>query len=136
MTKRRRSRAGEHYQAHLPLTLPKSLDLEVRAKQAIAIQDLIGELVAGLLVNGEPLTIAVSAKRVFDPDPDHERVLVSIHWRRAEMKGVELYQNVAFLRRCIKCAAYIRGEHTCQELPPAPSLSQSEKGLPFNEVSQ
>lgn len=115
-------------QAHLPLTFPKSLDLEVRAQQAGQLQLVIGEFLAGLLVNGEPLAIAVSAKRQFSPSPDQERVLVSVYWYKTDMGDMDIHTDVMFMRRCLKCGNYLRGEdHKCEQLLPHPS-QQSDAG--------
>jgi len=117
--------------------MPKSLDLQVRAQQAAALQGAIGEFVAGLLVNGKPLTIAVSARREFDPDPENERVVLSIYWHEAVMKDLDIRTDVLFLRRCLKCGDYLRGEdHQCLDLSPYPSHQNGEGDGQSSEIKE
>jgi len=133
---RRRSRRIERCQAHLALTYEKSLDLDVRAKQAGVLQGMIGDFVAGLLVNGEPLAISVSAQRKFDPDPDHERVLISIYWCKTKiMNDLDVRTDIAFVCRCLKCGHYLlEEEHICPELPPYPSRENGPGDDQLNEI--
>lgn len=132
---RKRTRKVARHQAHMALTYERSLDLEVRAKQAGSLQMVIGEFVAGLLVHGEPLTIAVSARRGFNPDPDKETMAVSIYWYKASpMSDLELHTDVAFMRRCLTCGEYLRGEHVCPTLDPHPSQKSGEGDDQLDEI--
>ena len=132
---RNRTRKVARHQAHMPLTFPKTLDLEVRAQHAAQLQLAIGEFLAGLLVNGEPLTMALSVKRPFSPDPDQERVLVSVYWYKTKMDDLDIHTDVLFMRRCLKCGNYLRGEeHTCEKLLPYPSPPNGEGDDLLDEI--
>jgi hypothetical protein len=94
------------------------------------LQILIGEMVAGLLANGKPISVVVSTERMPSLD-NKERALVSVYWQETEMPGTIVTNDLPLQTRCLKCADYIMGDHICR---PALSQSPEEKVSGPNEA--
>lgn len=129
--------ASDIHYAIMPLAFERSLDLGVRKQQGVGLQGVIGEFVASLLTNGEPLTFQISVQRGnADLGPmNQEKLLITVYWTEAELpEEVPVFKDWIFINRCLKCGNYLTGDHTCPSNPessdqlpsPAPSPRDEE----------
>jgi hypothetical protein len=114
----------------LPLEWERSLDLQIRAKQMSQLQILIGEMVAGLLANGKPISVVVSTEKMPSLN-NKERAVVNVYWQETEMPGTIVTNDLPLQTRCLKCADYVMGEHKCR---PALNQNPEEKVSGPNEA--
>jgi hypothetical protein len=111
--------------------LPKSLDLEQRATQVIAVQQAVGQICSGLLANQVPMTMAVSFSEGPPDLATGERVIdVTLYWQ------MHMFRDVLLAKRCLDCADFMAEGHVCIPDDQRQNQDQSGEGAEASEILQ
>lgn len=118
--KPRKSAKSDMHQLSAVATFERSLDLQVRADQTVALQQMIGQLAGQLLSNYEPLEMAISLSEQ-NQTATERSVEITLYWRVTEGEGMHQFKDVILPKRCLKCADFEEANHICgpvtQNLP-------------------
>lgn len=123
---------GPLHKLEFAANMPQVVDLAERAAQTIQVQRAIGDIVAGLLANQEPLIMNISLeeqkKLAGDDGQPLRSIAVTLYWRQVEDDQMHAFKDVMLAKRCLDCAGIHGDDEECQISTPSQSQQKSDEG--------
>ena len=113
---KKKLKAGPLHKLLFVADFPHTLDMKEMAAQTIQLQNSIASIIAGLIANQVPISVAVSigkGKPNLGPNPG-QAYNVTLYWREIYNDSeMHMFKDLTLAKRCLDCADFKGEAHIC-----------------------